>query len=89
MLEQKPDAKIALLYQNDDFGKDYLVGLKDVLGDASTSWSRVATYEVTDPTDRQPGGQLQGAGQPGDLAATPKFAAQAIRKVSTRSAGSR
>ena len=42
MLEQKPNAKMALLYQNDDFGKDYVLGVKDVLGRSSTApsaWS--------------------------------------------------
>ena len=81
ILKEKPNAKIAMLYQNDDFGRDYVLGLKDVLGDK---------YR------RRQGGDLRihrrhrrfAGGEPAShrrrcafLAATPKFAAQAIRKV--------
>ena len=51
-LEQKPDATFAVLAQNDDFGRDYLAGLKDVLGDRFDKAVTAATYEVTDPTIR-------------------------------------
>jgi len=83
ILKEKPDAKIAVLYQNDDFGKDYLIGLKSGLGDRhGTMVIKEASYETTDPTiDSQVVG-LQSAGA--DLlitAATPKFAAQTIRKI--------
>jgi len=45
------DAKIAVLYQNDDFGEDYLVGLREGLGDkASKMIIATQTYETTDPT---------------------------------------
>jgi branched-chain amino acid transport system substrate-binding protein len=78
-----PDAKIAVLYQNDDFGKDYLTGLREGLG-AKADKMIVASksYETTDPTvDSQIVG-LQASGADTLLtAATPKFAAQAIRKV--------
>jgi branched-chain amino acid transport system substrate-binding protein len=83
ILKEKPDAKIAVLYQNDDFGKDYLIGLKAGLGDkAAKMIVQEASYEVTDPTvDSQVVG-LQGSGADTLVtAATPKFAAQVIRKV--------
>jgi branched-chain amino acid transport system substrate-binding protein len=78
--EQKPGGKVALLHQNDDFGKDYLNGLKDVLGSRFDQLVRVATYEATDPTVDSQVVQLQGA----DIlviAAAPRFAAQALRRV--------
>jgi branched-chain amino acid transport system substrate-binding protein len=82
MLQQKPDAKLAILYQNDDFGKDYPHGVKDVLGDKYSKVVIEATYEVTDPTVDSQIAQLQSSGADVLLVvATPKFAAQAIRKV--------
>ncbi|MBV9247868.1 MAG: ABC transporter substrate-binding protein [Acetobacteraceae bacterium] len=82
MLQAHPDAKLAILYQNDDFGKDYPAGVKDVLGDRYTKTVVEATYEVTDPTVDSQITQLQASGANVLLvAATPKFAAQAIRKV--------
>ena len=83
MLKEKPDAKMAILFQNDDFGKDYPAGVRDVLG---KNWSKhvvkVASYEVTDPTVDSQITELQASGADVLLvAATPKFAAQAIRKV--------
>jgi branched-chain amino acid transport system substrate-binding protein len=83
MLAQKPGAKLAILYQNDDFGKDYPAGVKDVLGDKFSSVVvKEASYETTDATvDSQLAG-LQASGADVLLvAATPKFAAQAIKKV--------
>ena len=82
ILKQKPDAKIALLYQNDDFGKDYLLGLKDVLGAKFDKMVTVATYEATDPTADSQLSTLKASGA--DVlvvAALPKMSAQAIRKV--------
>jgi len=82
ILQQKPDAKVAVLYQNDDFGKDYLFGLHAVLGDRYAKMVTEATYEPTDPTIDSQITTLQGSGA--DVlvvAAAPKFAAQAIRKV--------
>jgi len=78
-----PDAKIAVLYQNDDFGKDYLVGLREGLGDkADKMIVATKTYETTDPTVDSQVVALQGSGADTLLtAATPKFAAQAVRKV--------
>src|SRR5271165_716008 len=83
ILKQKPDAKVALIYQNDDFGKDYLVGLKQGFGDRFEKMVvKTATYEVTDPTIDSQIVSLQGSGADTLVtAATPKFAAQAIRKV--------
>jgi branched-chain amino acid transport system substrate-binding protein len=82
ILEQKPNAKIGLLYQNDDFGKDYLNGLKDVLGAKFDAMVKTATYEATDPTIDSQVVSLQAAGCDTLVCGTiPRFAAQAIRKV--------
>lgn len=82
MLEQKPNAKVALLYQNDDFGKDYLAGVRDVLGSRYASMVTEASYEVTDPTVDSQVVSLRGTGADVLISAsTPKFAAQTIRKV--------
>ena len=82
ILHTKPNAKIAVLYQNDDFGKDYLTGLKEGLGDKAKMIVAEATYEVTDPTVDSQIVQLQASGADVFVnIATPKFAAQAIRKA--------
>src|SRR3712207_2196631 len=82
MLEQKPDAKLALLYQNDDFGKDYILGVRDILGDRFDRMVRAVSHEVTDPTIDSQVVSLQASGSDTLLTATtPKFAAQTIRKV--------
>jgi branched-chain amino acid transport system substrate-binding protein len=82
ILKEKPNAKIAILYQNDDFGKDYPAGMKDVLGDNFDKMVVTASYETTDPTVDSQLTSLQSAGADVLLvAASPKFAAQAIRKV--------
>jgi branched-chain amino acid transport system substrate-binding protein len=82
ILKNKPAAKIAVLYQNDGFGKDYLIGLKDVLGAEQAGMIvKEASYETSEPTVDSQVVSLQGSGA--DvliIAATPKFAAQAIRK---------
>src|SRR4029450_718891 len=49
-LQKKPDATFAVLAQNDDFGRDYLAGLRDALGDRYETAVMAATYEPTDPT---------------------------------------
>jgi len=79
----KPAARIGILYQNDDFGKDYLIGVKDILGDKfDQSVAKVVSYEVTDPSIDSQVVSLQSAGVDALIvAAVPKFAAQAIRKV--------
>jgi branched-chain amino acid transport system substrate-binding protein len=83
ILATKPDAKIGVLYQNDGFGKDYLIGLKDGLGpDHARMLMKEVSYETSEPTIDSQIVTLQGSGA--DvliIAATPKFAAQAIRKT--------
>ncbi len=83
ILKNLPAAKIAVLYQNDDFGKDYLIGLREALGaQADKLIIATQTYETTDPTVDSQIVSLQGSGADVLLtAAIPKFAAQAIRKV--------
>src|SRR5262249_2514587 len=80
----KPDAKIAILYQNDDYGKDYVRGLKEGLGDkAAKMIVAEASYEVTDPTVDSQIVTLQASGAETFFnVTTPKFAAQASRKSS-------
>jgi branched-chain amino acid transport system substrate-binding protein len=82
VLSKKPDAKIAILYQNDGFGQDYLSGLRAALGPERASMIvKQASYEVTEPTVDSQVTALQGSGADVFvIAATPKFAAQAIRK---------
>ena len=83
ILDAKPDAKIAILFQNDDYGKDYVKGLKDGLGDkAARMIVAEASYEVTDPTVDSQIVTLKASGADTFYnITTPKFAAQAIRKV--------
>jgi branched-chain amino acid transport system substrate-binding protein len=83
ILKEKPNAKIAVLYQNDDYGKDYLKGLEDGLGDkAKTMIVAKASYEVADPTVDSQIVQLQASGADVFVnITTSKFAAQAIRKA--------
>jgi ABC-type branched-subunit amino acid transport system substrate-binding protein len=83
ILANRPQAKIAVLYQNDDFGKDLLEGFEQGLGsEASKLIVARASYEVSDPTIDQQVLSLQGSGADTFFtAATPKFSAQAIRKV--------
>jgi branched-chain amino acid transport system substrate-binding protein len=82
ILQTKPDAKIAVLYQNDDYGKDYLKGFKDGLGDKAKMIVAEASYEVSEPTVDSQVVQLQSSGANVFFnITTPKFAAQAIRKA--------
>ncbi len=83
ILATKPNAKIAVLVQNDDYGKDYLNGFKDGLGAKAASMIvATASYEVTDPTIDSQIVTLKGSGADTFFnITTPKFAAQAIRKV--------
>jgi ABC-type branched-subunit amino acid transport system substrate-binding protein len=82
ILKEYPNAKVGVLYQNDDLGKDYLNGIKAGLGDKAASMIVAeASYEVSDPTIDSQILKLKAAGA--DLlfsASTPKFAAQAIKK---------
>jgi branched-chain amino acid transport system substrate-binding protein len=83
ILKTKPDAKIAVLYQNDDYGKDLLKGLEDELGaKAKTLIVAKVSYETSDPTVDSQIVQLQGSGANVFVnIATPKFSAMAIRKT--------
>jgi ABC-type branched-subunit amino acid transport system substrate-binding protein len=81
-LAKNPDAKFAVISQNDDFGRDYLLGLKDVLGEKYDSAVTAATYEIQDPTIDSQIVKLKASGADVFvIAATPKFAAQSIRKA--------
>ncbi len=82
ILQTKPDAKIAVLYQNDDFGRDVLKGFKDGLGDRAKMIVAEASYESTDPTIDSQIVRLKASGADVFMnMTTPKFAAQAIRKI--------
>ena len=83
VLKHIPDAKIAILYQDDDFGKDFLKGFRQRFGDkASGMIVKEATYEVTDATVDSQIVELAGSGANVFFnIATPKFAAQAIREA--------
>ena len=83
ILANLKNPKLGILYQNDDFGKDYPIGVKDILGD---DWDKIVvksvSYETTDATIKSQIAELQGSGANVLLvAAIPKFAAQAIRTV--------
>ncbi len=82
ILANYPNAKIAILYQNDDLGKDYVKGLKDALGAKADMIISEASYELTDPTVDSQMVKLKSSGA--DLfynITTPKFGAQAIKKA--------
>ncbi len=80
--ENQRDAKIGILYQNDDLGKDYPLGVRDVLGAKYDSMVKTVSYEVTDATVDSQILELKNWGaQIIITAATPKFAAQSIRKI--------
>jgi ABC-type branched-subunit amino acid transport system substrate-binding protein len=82
VLQQKPDGKIGVLFQNDDFGKDYLKGVKDGLGSKAAMIVNEAPYETTDPTVDSLIVAMKGAGCDVLInCGIPKFAAQAIRKA--------
>jgi branched-chain amino acid transport system substrate-binding protein len=82
ILANYPNAKIAILYQNDDLGKDYVKGLKDALGDKASMVVAEKSYELSDPTVDSQMVTLKASGA--DLfynITTPKFGAQAIKKA--------
>ena len=83
LLDTRPNAKVAILYQNDDYGKDYVKGFKEGLGDKAGSMIIAeASYEVTDPTIDSQIVTLKASGADTFFdVTTPKFAAQAIRKA--------
>jgi ABC-type branched-subunit amino acid transport system substrate-binding protein len=82
ILKEKPNAKIAVLYQNDDYGKDYLKGLKDGLGNKTSMIVAEESFETSEPTIDSHIVKLKATGA--DIfidIGTPKFAAQAIKKA--------
>jgi branched-chain amino acid transport system substrate-binding protein len=82
LLSAKADAKVAILYQNDDFGKDLLKGIKDGLGDKASLIIAEESYEVSEPTIDSHIVKLKASGADTFISiTTPKFAAQAIKKV--------
>jgi branched-chain amino acid transport system substrate-binding protein len=83
LLKEKPDAKVAVMFQNDDFGKDYLKGLKDGLGAKAASMIVAEeSYETTEPTIDNHIVKLKATGADTFISiTTPKFAAQAIKKL--------
>jgi branched-chain amino acid transport system substrate-binding protein len=82
ILKEKPNAKIGVLYQNDDFGKDYLKGLKDGLGAKASMITAEESYETTEPSIDSHVVKLKSAGADVFISiTTPKFAAQAIKKL--------
>ncbi|HEX3993248.1 MAG TPA: ABC transporter substrate-binding protein [Acetobacteraceae bacterium] len=82
ILKSKPDAKIAMLYQNDDSGRDFMKGLKDGLGSKIGQLVATSSYETTDPTVDSQVVQLQASGADAlFVAGIPKFNAMALRKV--------
>jgi branched-chain amino acid transport system substrate-binding protein len=82
ILKEKPDAKIAVFYQNDDFGKDYLKGLKDGLGAKASMIITEESYETTEPSIDSHIVKLKSTGADVFVSiTTPKFAAQAIKKL--------
>src|SRR5215211_2262312 len=82
LMKEKPDARIAILYQNDDFGKDYLKGLKDGLGAKASMLVAEESYETAEPTIDSHIVKLKSTGADVFVnITTPKFAAQAIKKI--------
>jgi ABC-type branched-subunit amino acid transport system substrate-binding protein len=82
ILREKPGGRIAVLYQNDDFGKDYLKGVRDGLGNKADMIILAPAYEATDPTiDSQVIAMWAAGADVFVNTAIPKFAAQAIRKA--------
>ncbi len=82
ILKNKPDAKIGVLYQNDDYGKDFLTGLKAAIGEGKTKIVAEVAYELTDPTIDSQIVRLKDSGADVLLYfSAPKFTAQGLRKV--------
>lgn len=82
IIANHPDAKIAIISQNDDAGRDYVDGFKQGLGDKVAQVVKELTYEITDPTVDSQVIELQASGADTLFTmATPKFGAQVIRKV--------
>jgi branched-chain amino acid transport system substrate-binding protein len=82
IMKEKPDAKIGVLYQNDDFGKDYLKGLKDGLGSKASMIVAEESYDTSEPAIDEQVVKLKTSGADVFISiTTPKFAAQAIKKA--------
>jgi branched-chain amino acid transport system substrate-binding protein len=82
LIREKPDARVGVLYQNDDFGKDYLKGLKDGLGANASMIVAEQSYETSEPTIDNQIVKLKASGVDVFVSiATPKFAAQAIKRI--------
>ncbi|OAF16350.1 branched-chain amino acid ABC transporter substrate-binding protein [Bradyrhizobium centrolobii] len=82
IMKEKPDAKIGVLYQNDDFGKDYLKGLKEGLGPKASMIVLEEGYDTSEPAIDEHVVKLKAAGADVFISiSTPKFAAQAIKKA--------
>ncbi|MHC2624640.1 branched-chain amino acid transport system substrate-binding protein [Bradyrhizobium huanghuaihaiense] len=82
IMKEKPDAKIGLLYQNDDFGKDYLKGLKEGLGPKASMIVLEDSYDTSEPAIDEHVMKLKASGADVFISiTTPKFAAQAIKKA--------
>ena len=82
LIKEKPDGKIAILFQNDDFGKDYLKGLKDALGAKASMIIAEESYETAEPSIDGHIVRLKATGADVFISiTTPKFAAQAIKKL--------
>jgi branched-chain amino acid transport system substrate-binding protein len=82
LMKEKPDAKVAVLYQNDDFGKDYLKGLKDGFDAKASMIISEESYEVSEPTIDNHVVKLKATGANVLISiTTPKFAAQTIKKI--------
>ena len=82
LLKEKPGAKIAVLFQNDDFGKDYLKGLKDGMGAAASQIVIEESYELTEPTVDSHIVKIKSLNPDVVVSfTTPKFAAQTIKKI--------
>jgi branched-chain amino acid transport system substrate-binding protein len=82
LMKEKPGAKIAVFYQNDDFGKDYLKGLKDGFGAKTSAIVAEESYEISEPTIDSHIVKLKASGADVLISiTTPKFAAQTIKKM--------
>ncbi|MBR0989468.1 ABC transporter substrate-binding protein [Bradyrhizobium japonicum] len=82
VMKEKPDGKIGVLYQNDDFGKDYLKGLKDGLGPKASMIVLQEAYDTSEPAIDEHVVKLKASGADVFISiTTPKFAAQAIKKA--------
>src|SRR5258708_664151 len=82
LMKENPTARIAIFYQNDDFGKDYLKGLKDGLGAKASMITAEESYETSEPTVDNHIVKLKAPGADVFISiTTPKFAAQAIKKL--------